>query len=91
MFHPVGQLFLHGVGDEPGGGILADDTYDVGEVSGFVGAGVAPIDEKPPRERPAAEMGDQAVDDTEKCGLAHPGSSDDQRQLPFIDAQIDVS
>ena len=44
LLHPVGELLLDGVGDEPGQRVLADDADEVGEVAGPVVAGVAAVD-----------------------------------------------
>ena len=62
LLHGVGQLLLHGVGDEAGQRVLAHHAHHVGQVAGRVVAGVAAVDDHPPGEVAAGEVGHQAVD-----------------------------
>ena len=49
LLHPVGELFLDGVGDAARERVLADDADDVGELARRVRARVAPVDRDPAR------------------------------------------
>ena len=91
LLHRVGELLLHGVGDEAGEGVLPDDADHVGEVARAVGAGVAPVDDDAPGEVAAGEVGDEAVDGAEEGGLAGAGGADHEAELALVDREVDVA
>ena len=88
--HAVGELVLHGVGDEAGERVLPDVADDVGEVAGTVLAGVPAVDDDAAGEGAAGEVRHQPVDGAQQRGLAGPGAADHEDQLALGDGEVDV-
>jgi hypothetical protein len=91
LFHRVSQLFLHVFSDEGGSRVLDDDSYDIGEVAGPVGTGIAPVYSHDPRQGTPREVRNEPIDSTEERGLPHPRRPDHQCQFSLGDVQVDVS
>ena len=91
LLHRVGQLLLHGVGDEAGQRVLPDHADHVGQVAGRVVAGVAAVDDDPPGQVAAGEVRHQPVDRAEQRRLPRPGRPDDDAQLALGHREVDVA
>ena len=91
LLHAVGELLLDGVRDEPGEGILADDTDEVGEVARAVLTRVAPVDADVSGEGAPGEVWDVPGHRAEEGGLARSGAADDEDELALVDGQADVT
>ncbi len=91
LFHAVRELFFDDVGDEAGERILSDDADDIGQLARRMRRGVASVDGDSALEHAAGEVGDQAVDRAEQRRLARTGAPDDEAELAFVDAEVDVA
>ena len=72
LLHAVRELFLDGVGDEPGERVLPDDADHVGELARRASRRVRGRRPRPGRERPAGEMRDEPVDGPSSVDLPTP-------------------
>ena len=89
VLHRVGQLVLDGLGDEAGQRVLADEADDVGQIARPVVLGRPAVDRDRPRQGPAAEVRDQAVDRPQEGRLARPRLPHDHTELTFGDLEAD--
>ena len=90
LLHPVGQLLLHRVGDEARGGVLADVADRVRALAGRGAHHAPPVEAHVALEHAAGEPGHETGDHAEQGGLADPGRSRDEDQLPLLHHQVDA-
>jgi hypothetical protein len=79
--HPVGELVLDHVGDEPGQRVLPDEADHVREVPRPVVPGVPTVDEHPAGQGAPGEVRHQTVEHPQQGGLAGAGPAHHQREL----------
>ena len=82
LFEGVGELLLHGVGDEARQRVLPHHAHHAGEVARAVGAGVVAEDRDPTGQVAAGEVRDRAVDGAEQRRLPRPGAAGDDTSSP---------
>ena len=91
VLHGEGQFVLHRVHHELGLRVLEDESHQAAHAPGRLGHRVVACHPNPSLEDPAVEMGHQSVQAAQQGGLAGPRSSDDQQELPFFQAEGEIS
>ena len=91
LLHAVGELVLHGVGDEPGDRVLADVADHVRTLARRQLEDAGPVEEQVAAEVAAGEAGHQPGDHAEQGRLARPGRTGHEHQLAVADREVDVA
>ena len=91
LLHAVGQLLLHGVGDEAGERVLAHVADRVGALARRRRGDHLAVEPHLAPQRPAGEPGHEPGDDAEQRRLARAGRPAHQHQLALVDGEVDVA
>ena len=90
LLHAVGQLLLHGVGDEAGERVLPDVPDHVRTLARRVLEDADAVEEELTAQATAAEPRHQTGHDAEQRGLPGAGRPGDEDQLAVADRQVDL-
>ena len=91
LLHAVGQLFLDGVGDEPGERVLADVADQVGALARGLVDDADAVEQHVTGQHAAGEAGHQTGHQAQQGGLPDAGAARDEHELALVEGEVDVA